>query len=143
MHMRIKMKLINPKCYPYKAYRGDSGYDLRANIDDKVTIKPMDYVMIPTGIAVEIPEGFEGQIRPRSSYSRKGIIVPIGTVDSGYRGEIKVALYNFNKFEVEIEPFERIAQLVISPVLLTELEAVEELSESERSIKGFGSSGKM
>lgn len=139
----IKVKLLDENCKVYKAYPDDSGLDLRARLDDEIEIKPYDYICIPTGIAIELPKGYEGQIRPRSGLARKGIIAAYGTVDNGYRGEIKVTLYNHNNHPYKIKPYERIAQLIISPVKTPIITYTQNLKESERGQKGFGSSGRI
>ncbi len=129
---------------PSYATPGSSGIDLRAAIEDKIVIKPLERVLIPTGFIFEIPEGYEGQIRPRSGLAlKKGITVlnSPGTIDSDYRGEVKVILINLGNEEVVIERGERIAQLVISPVARAEIIEVEEVSLTERGEGGFGSTG--
>lgn len=127
---------------------GDSGYDLRAAIEQPLTIPPFGIATIPTGIALEITNypqehnlSVEIQIRPRSGMTKNGIVAQFGTVDVSYRGELKVNVYNFNNHEVEINPLDRIAQIVICPIYKPEVITVESLSETERGSKGFGSSG--
>jgi len=118
--------------------------DLRAAVENPVRVKPLQRVIIPTGIALEIPEGYEGQVRPRSGLAlKKGLTVlnAPGTIDADYRGEVKVILVNLGEEEVVIERGERIAQLVITPVVRAELIPVEELSSTERGEGGFGSTG--
>jgi dUTP pyrophosphatase len=99
---------------------------------------------VPTGIAVEIPEGYEGQIRPRSSLAARGIIIlnAPGTIDSDYRGEIQVLMYNLMHTPYQIVPGDRIAQLVITKVARTHIQVVEELTATERDTGGFGSTGR-
>jgi dUTP pyrophosphatase len=139
----VKIKLLNEKCRPYRAHDTDSGLDLRANIDRPVIILPHQVVLIPTGVAVELPEGYEGQIRPRSGLSKQGVLAAYGTIDSGYRGEIGVVLVNMSDLRpYKIEPYERIAQLVVAPVHIPEIEFVEELGGTERGAGGFGSTGR-
>ncbi len=121
-----------------------SGMDLKAAIDGSVVIKPGERVIVPTGIAIELPEGYEAQIRPRSGLAiKKGITVlnSPGTIDADYRGEIKVILINLGKESVEIRRGERIAQMVICPVIRVEFEEVSELTETIRGNGGFGSTG--
>jgi len=121
-----------------------SGLDLRAAIDKPLKIKPFERVLIPTGLILEIPEGYEGQVRPRSGLAlKKGLTVlnAPGTIDADYRGEVKVILINLGQEEVVIERGERIAQLVISPVQRVEVVEVEEVSSTERGEGGFGSTG--
>ncbi|NPB07920.1 MAG: dUTP diphosphatase [Aquificae bacterium] len=129
---------------PSYATPHSSGMDLRAAVENPVRVKPLQRVIIPTGIALEIPEGYEGQVRPRSGLAlKKGLTVlnAPGTIDADYRGEVKVILVNLGEEEVVIERGERIAQLVITPVVRAELIPVEELSSTERGEGGFGSTG--
>lgn len=121
---------------------GAAGMDLHAAIDDDLMIWRDELYTIPTGIAVEIPHGFEGQIRPRSSLGRKGIIIPNapGTIDCDYRDELKVLLVNIGLMGVPIKRGDRIAQLIIAPVLQLPVIEVDALSETART-GGFGSTG--
>ncbi len=121
-----------------------AGMDLRAAINEKICIRPGERKVIPTGIIIELPEGYEGQVRPRSGLAlKKGITVlnSPGTIDADYRGEVKVILINLGEETVEINRGDRIAQLVISPVVKAEIEEVEVLSETIRGEGGFGSTG--
>jgi len=123
---------------------GASGMDLFAYLEKEVTLEPGERKMIPTGIAVAIPEGFEGQVRPRSGLAIQkgiGIVNGPGTIDSDYRGEINVLLINFGKEPFTIRNGERIAQMVISPVLRATLEEVDELPVTQRQGGGFGHTG--
>jgi dUTP pyrophosphatase len=138
----MKIKLLDEHCRPYRAYPTDSGLDLRARLDDSIWLQPMDHVTIPTGIAIELEPGYEAQIRPRSSLNKLGIIMPFGTVDNSYRGELKVVLINTSMQRYEVKPYDRIAQLVIAPVYIPDFEYVEELSQTERGESGFGSTGR-
>jgi len=150
----IKIKFVNTSDNqdPTWAKDGDSGFDLRANIPDgekEVILQPFERMLIPTGLYFELPEGFEMQIRPRSGHSYKtGLMVILGTVDTGYRGEIKVIMINLNTTPQKIEHGERIAQGVVTSRIsndfgsLIKIESVEELSETERGSGGFGSTGK-
>src|SRR5437588_3443907 len=127
---------------PSYATEHASGLDLRASED--VELLPGQYKAIPTGIAIEIPEGFEGQIRPRSGLALKfgiGCLNSPGTIDADYRGEVKVLLINHGKETVRFSRGERIAQLIISKYEKVEVELVEELKESKRSTGGFGHTG--
>ena len=127
---------------PSYATEHASGLDLRASED--VELLPGQYKAIPTGIAIEIPEGFEGQIRPRSGLALKfgiGCLNSPGTIDADYRGEVKVLLINHGKETVRFSRGERIAQLIISKYEKVEVELVEELKESVRSTGGFGHTG--
>jgi dUTP pyrophosphatase len=117
--------------------------DLAANTMDPLTIQPGERVCLPTGIAVEIPPGFEGQVRPRSGLARKlGVATFLGTIDHDYRGEIGVTLVNHGSEAVVIGPGDRIAQLIIAPVVRVELVEVAELGETMRGASGFGSTGR-
>lgn len=129
---------------PSYATPHSAGLDLRAAVDEPVVLKPMERALIPTGFIFEIPEGYEGQVRPRSGLAiKKGITVlnSPGTIDSDYRGEVKVILINLGQEEVVIERGERIAQLIIAPVSRVELVEVEEVSATARGEGGFGSTG--
>lgn len=119
--------------------------DLHASVDGALEIPPGERSLVPTGFAVAIPEGFEGQVRPRSGLAARhgiGIVNAPGTIDSDYRGEIKVILINLGSEPFTISRGDRIAQLVIAPVLHVELEEVETLPETERGSGGFGSTGR-
>ena len=121
-----------------------SGMDLAANIDDKITIDPGKTVIIPTGLSLSIPKGFEVQIRPRSGLAAKQKITVLntpGTIDADYRGEIKVILINLGKDSFIVERGLRIAQMVVCPVVQAQLKEVDDLSETERGKGGFGSTG--
>ncbi len=121
-----------------------AGMDLRAAIEQPITIKPGERVMVPTGLVLEIPEGFEGQVRPRSGLAiKKGLTVlnAPGTIDSDYRGEVKVLLINLGSEPVTIRRGDRIAQLIISPVARAELIESEDLTPTARGAGGFGSTG--
>ena len=121
---------------------GAAGLDLRA--DEPVTLAPGERRLVPTGLALELPAGFEGQVRPRSGLAVRhgvGMVNAPGTIDSDYRGEVKVILVNLGQEPVSFARGDRIAQLVIAPVVQAELELVEELSQSDRGAGGFGSTG--
>ena len=123
---------------------GSSGMDLAANIDDKITIDSGKTVIIPTGLSLSIPKGFEVQIRPRSGLAAKQKITVLntpGTIDADYRGEIKVILINMGKDSFIVEKGLRIAQMVVCPVVQAQLKEVDDLSETERGKGGFGSTG--
>ncbi len=124
---------------------GASGIDLRAAIDGPIELAPFEWKAIPTGIALSIPPGFEGQVRPRSGLALKHGVTLLnspGTIDSDYRGEIKVILINLSRTTYEVQPGERIAQLVFAPVAKADLVEVERLDDTERGEGGFGSTGK-
>lgn len=141
-------KLIRPNV-PFKgqyvpeyATRGASGVDVRSTVD--VTIQPGARELVPTGLHLEIPEGFEGQVRPRSGLALKHGVTVLnspGTIDADYRGEVKVLLINHGHEEYSIKKGDRIAQLVFAPTLQVNLRNVDSLSETERGEGGFGSTG--
>ncbi len=123
---------------------GSSGMDLAANVDSVVTIDPGKTAIIPTGLAVSIPKGFEIQIRPRSGLAAKQSITVLntpGTIDSDYRGEIKIILINLGQKQFKVEKGARIAQMVMCPVIQAEIEETEDLIETNRGSGGFGSTG--
>ncbi len=121
-----------------------SGLDVRAAISETLVIMPMQRAMIPTGITVEIPPGFEIQVRPRSGLAAKQGVTVLntpGTVDADFRGEVKIIVINLGEEAVEVKDQDRIAQLVLCPVVQAELQLVEELSTTVRGAGGFGSTG--
>jgi len=129
---------------PSYATEHSAGLDLRAAVDQPVTLRPLERALIPTGFVFEIPPGYEGQIRPRSGLAlRKGITLlnSPGTIDADYRGEVRILLINLGQEAVTIERGERIAQMIIAPVSRVMLVEVEELSATERGCGGFGSTG--
>lgn len=143
----MQVKIVNKSKHPLPHYAtpGSAGMDLRANIEEARTLEPMERVVIPTGLYLELPLGYEAQIRPRSGLAfKKGLSVPNapGTIDSDYRGEVGVILINLNTEAITIEPGERIAQMVIAKYEQISWQAVDQLSETERDAGGFGSTGK-
>ncbi len=139
--MKIKFKKLNPQatlpCYKHK---GDSGMDV-SSVEEAV-IQPHSFTMVKSGLAAEIPDGYEIQVRPRSGLQcRFGIVGAWGTVDAGYKGEIGIALYNHNDEPYYVRVGDRVAQFVVAPVLRVEVEETQELSESDRGARGFGSTG--
>ena len=123
---------------------GSSGMDLAANIDANINIDPGKTVIIPTGLALSIPKGFEVQIRPRSGLAAKqkiSVLNTPGTIDADYRGEIKVILVNLGQETFKVEKGLRIAQMVVCPVVQAQLKEVDDLNETERGKGGFGSTG--
>lgn len=141
--MKIKC-LKNNKSLPVYQTSGSSGMDLTAGIDEEIEIKPLERKLIPTGISIELPQGFEAQVRARSGMSVKHgitLINAIGTIDSDYRGEICVGLINLSSEPYTIKPNDRIAQMVIMKVEHAEIEIETELSQTLRGSGGFGSTG--
>jgi len=130
---------------PSYSTSGSAGMDIRAAVKEPVKLKPMEVEIITTNLSVEIPEGFEIQVRPRSGLAAKhgiGILNSPGTIDSDYRGELKIILINFSKEDFIIQPGDRIAQIILSKVYKARLEETEELNNSKRGEGGFGHSGK-
>ena len=130
---------------PSYSTSGSAGMDIRAAIKEPVKLKPMEVKMIATNLSVEIPEGFEIQVRPRSGLAAKhgiGILNSPGTIDSDYRGEVKIILINFSKEDFTIQPGDRIAQIILSKVYRAKLEETKELNNSKRGEGGFGHTGK-
>ncbi|MDX2097408.1 MAG: dUTP diphosphatase [Leptolyngbyaceae cyanobacterium bins.59] len=139
----VKIKRLTPEAkLPRYEHPGDAGADLVSVLDH--TLEPMQWCAVPTGLAAEVPLGFELQVRPRSGLAlRHGITVlnTPGTVDAGYRGEIKVLLLNLGPEPFTIAKGQKIAQLVVAPVMVGRFEEVEELAPSQRGSGGFGSTG--
>jgi dUTP pyrophosphatase len=142
---RVRFVKLRPGALaPRYMSAGAAGLDLASAADGPLALAPGARVAVPTGLAFEIPHGFEGQVRPRSGLARKhGIGLPNapGTIDSDYRGEVMVLLVNLGSDPYVIQPGERVAQLVIAPVTIAELEEVSELSETKRGDGGFGHTG--
>lgn len=142
----MKVRIINKSKNELPAYSTEwsSGLDLRANIEEPVMLKPLERTLVPTGLYIELPEGLEAQVRPRSGLTlKKGITVlnTPGTIDADYRGEIGVIVINLSNEPVEITSGERICQMVISRVEKIELEEVEQINETPRNDGGFGHTG--
>lgn len=142
----IKVKIINSSTNPMPAYatEGSAGMDVRAFLDAPVVIPPLGRTLIPTGLRVELPTGYELQIRPRSGLALKhGITLANtpGTVDADYRGEIGIILINLSQEAFTVNPGDRIAQMVVTAYTRVEWEAVTELDATERGEGGFGHSG--
>ena len=130
---------------PHYATSGSSGMDIRAYLSEPIVLKSMDRALVPTGIFIEIPDGFEVQIRPRSGLAIKQGITCLntpGTIDADYRGEIKCIVVNLSNHAQTIEPGERIAQMVVARHEQVEWQVVEQLLDSARGTGGFGSTGK-
>ena len=144
--VKVLFKRLNPKAQiPKYKTDGSSGLDLMALIEDPIKIKSQESTLIPTGISVAIPQDTEIQIRPRSGLAAKSNISVLntpGTIDSDYRGEIKIILFNHGKEDFVVNNNDRIAQMVLMPILKIEFEEVDELPETIRGSGGFGSTGK-
>ncbi len=145
--MSVEVKIINQSSNPLPEYAtsGSAGLDIRANLDSPVTLKPMERTLLPTGLFIELPNGYEAQIRPRSGLAIKQGLTCLnspGTIDSDYRGEIKVILINLSTEEQVIHHGDRIAQMLISKVERISWQPVDELNDSARSAGGFGHTGK-
>lgn len=143
----IRVKLVNKSANPAPLYStsDSAGVDLRSNHTEPVTLKPLDRVLIKTGLFIQLPEGHEAQVRPRSGLALKhglSVLNSPGTIDADYRGEIGVILVNLSNDPYIVEPGERIAQLVIAQYKVAEWIEVEDLDQSERGKGGFGSTGK-
>ena len=141
--MKVK-RLTGTAILPTRGTEGSAGYDLYVDIDKEVIIPPHNTVMLHTNIAVEIPKGYFGAVYARSGLSTKKGLRPstcVSVIDSDYRGEIGLPVYNDSDNYQTIQPHERIAQMVIQPYIAPELEEVDELDETDRGEKGFGSSG--
>jgi len=143
----VQIKIVNTSANPLPQYatKGASGMDVRASLELPVTLQPLQRTLLSTGLFVEIPTGYEIQIRPRSGLAIKQGITCLntpGTVDSDYRGEIKIILINLSSEEQVINPGDRIAQMIIQTVERAELEQVKILNETERAAGGFGHTGK-
>lgn len=149
--MKLKIKAVSPKIgteipFPYYASTGAAAMDLHACVDAPVTIQAGERAMLPTGIAIALPDpGYVALVFARSGLGiKKGINLSngVGVIDSDYRGEISVGLFNSSREEYTVQPGERIAQLAVMPVVRAELEQVDTLDETERGAGGFGSTGR-
>lgn len=143
----MKVKIVNHSPYPCPAYATpqSAGVDLKAHLDAPVVLQPLQRTLVPTGLYIALPKGYEAQVRPRSGLALKHGITVLntpGTVDADYRGELRVILVNLSDQPFEIVPGERIAQMVIARHEQVEWEQVEELDQTERGAGGFGSTGK-
>lgn len=143
----MKVKIVNKSKHALPAYATNlsAGMDLRANLEDSVVLKPLERKLIPTGLFIELPEGYEAQIRPRSGLAlKKGITVlnSPGTIDADYRGEIGVILINLSSDDFEIVDGERICQMVVAQHSQVEWIEALELNDTERGAGGFGHTGK-
>ncbi len=143
----MKVKIVNRSSYPAPAYATEksAGMDLKANITEPVTLKPLERAMVPTGLFIALPDGTEAQVRPRSGLAAKNGITVLntpGTIDADYRGEIKVILVNISNEPFVINPGERIAQMVVARYEKVDWEQVDVLDGTERGEGGFGSTGR-
>lgn len=143
----MKVKIVNRSKHPLPEYKtkASAGMDIRANLEESVTLRPLERKLIPTGLFMELPEGYEAQIRPRSGLALNeglGILNSPGTIDADYRGEVGIIVVNLSNALITIEDGERICQMVINRVEQAEWMEVETLEESERGKGGFGHTGK-
>ncbi len=144
---KIEVKIVNTSSNQLPAYatEGSAGMDLRANLEEAITLQPLQRSIVPTGLSIELPQGYEAQVRPRSGLAiNQGItcLNSPGTVDSDYRGEIKVILINLSNEPQQIKHGDRIAQMVICKVEQAALQWVQELNKTLRGEGGFGHTGK-
>ncbi|HTB07248.1 MAG TPA: dUTP diphosphatase [Bacteroidia bacterium] len=143
----MKVKVINKSKHPLPQYAtvASAGFDVRANLDAPMVLKPMQRALVPTGLFIELPVGHEAQVRPRSGLAFKNGITVLnspGTIDADYRGEVKVLLINLSEEDFSINDGERIAQVIIAAHERVEWVEVEQLMETERGSGGFGHTGK-
>jgi len=143
----MKIRIVNKSQHPLPEYTtiASAGLDLRANVSESVMLEPGEWKLIPTGLHIELPMGYEAQVRPRSGLAYKHGITVLnspGTVDADYRGDVGVLLINHSKSDFEIKSGERVAQLVIAKHEQAEWQLVEELGNTDRGAGGFGSTGK-
>jgi len=143
----MKVKIVNKSLNEIPAYSTtqSAGMDLRADLAEPVVMRPLERKLIPTGLFIQLPDGYEAQVRPRSGLAiNKGITVlnSPGTIDADYRGEIKIILINLSQEDFIINNGERIAQMIIAPYKQVEWQEVTQLSDSERGKGGFGHTGK-
>lgn len=142
----VKVKIVNKGGQPLPAYATSqsAGLDLRADISSSIVLRPLERRLVPTGLFIALPQGYEAQIRPRSGLALKHGITVLnspGTIDADYRGEVGVVLVNLSNEDFLIEPGERIAQMVVARHEQVEFEPVEELDETERGAGGYGHTG--
>ena len=142
----MQVNIINQSPFELPAYATaySAGMDIRANISEAIVLKPLERTIVPTGLFIELPQGYEAQIRPRSGLAAKhgiSIVNSPGTIDADYRGEIKVILVNLSAQEFVLQAGERIAQMVVAQHARVEWAVVDVLAESERGAGGFGSTG--
>lgn len=142
----MKVKIVNTSKHPLPSYQttGSAGMDLYAEIKEEVVLKPLERALIPTGLFIELPGGYEAQIRPRSGLAYKhglSVLNSPGTIDSDYRGEIKVLLVNLSNESFTVKDGERVAQMIIAKHETIDWESVSLLEDSSRNTGGFGSTG--
>lgn len=142
----MKVQIVNKSAYEAPSYAtvNSAGMDLKANIEEPITLAPLQRAMVPTGLYIALPEGTEAQVRPRSGLAAKHGVTVLntpGTIDADYRGEIKVILVNLSNEPFTINPGERIAQMVVARYEKVEWDVVDTLDETERGAGGFGSTG--
>ena len=147
MSVTLQLKKLENFKGDLPAYQtpGASGFDVRAQLDREICLSPGQRALVPTGLSMAIPLGYEIQVRPRSGWAAReglGVLNTPGTVDADYRGEVKVILVNLGESEITIKDQDRVAQFVLCPVIQAQFEEVTELSETSRSAGGFGSTGK-
>lgn len=143
----MQVKIVNKSAFPLPQYATalSAGMDLKANLSEPVTLAPLERAMIPTGLFIELPEGFEAQVRPRSGLAAKhgiSVLNAPGTIDADYRGEVKVILVNISNEPFTVNPGERIAQMVVARHEKVEWQETDQLGETARGEGGFGSTGK-
>ncbi len=148
MNSPISVRIVNTSENPLPSYAtsGSAGMDIRANLTETIVLKPLERALVPTGLFMELPDGYEAQVRPRSGLAIKHGITCLntpGTIDSDYRGEVKVILINLSAENHEINHGDRIAQMVIQQVERVEWLLVDELTETVRGEGGFGHTGKL
>ena len=147
MSRKIEVRIVRRTANPLPTYEtaDSAGMDLRAHLDQAIDLGPGERTLIPSGLHLEIPPGYEGQVRPRSGLALKQGLTLVnapGTIDADYRGDIGVILINLSKEDQRIEPGDRIAQLIFTPVTRAVLVEVDELENSVRGTGGFGSTGR-
>ena len=144
----MKVRIVNNSRHPLPEYKtkASAGMDIRAYLSESIVLKPLERALIPTGLYIELPEGYEAQIRPRSGLALNeglGVLNSPGTLDADYRGEIGVIVVNLSNQVITVEDGERICQMVINKIEQAEWVEVEELDDTERGKGGFGHTGKM
>ena len=142
--LEVKISVVNEKLTPSYESAGAAGMDLKANLGGQMILGAGERCLVPTGVSIQLPEGYEAQVRPRSGLAAKNGVTVLnspGTIDSDYTGEIKVILYNSSDVDFVISPLDRIAQMVVAKVERVSWMKLSELSETKRGSGGFGSTG--